>query len=317
MTLDVQRATGHGLFALGAAQLPAEIPALDLINRCGHILTNMHKWEFLLGPSRPLDTRAQVTITDATTASGTLSVANSELDDYSFLMGDAVRIDAGSSAVESTYPIVSHSTDDLVLETDPGNSVADVDGTIETNAVALPSDFAGIDSYDATNALNRSLTLTSPQRLLEIRTDEPSTVGSHYWGAIVRAKNIVSGGGAPVYRLEICPTPTASEVGLFTLFYRREWTDLTSDADVIPIEGWLEPFFLELVEAVMRGYLEQDAAPMHHRITDLKAGDTFLDAKRRDGSAQPDIGIMSGGAVQEMAVHHHWHSSATTLAEPS
>ena len=79
MAFDVNRAASHAQFMVGMAKYPGELPALDVVNRTGHMLTNLHKWEFLLGPSKPLDTRAKVTITNATTSSGTLTVQNSEL----------------------------------------------------------------------------------------------------------------------------------------------------------------------------------------------------------------------------------------------
>lgn len=186
--------------------------------------------------------------------------------------------------------------------------------TASQNYINLPSDFRDLEGYEATSGTLTSLRLTTLQRIVELRSSSVPQSTFGYYAAL--AYSSASPSGAPTPRLEIYPTPTANSTAAFTIFYRIELPVVSNDQTFISIPRWCEVPFIQLVRAIARGYEEEDQASMQVRIATVKTGEEWQDALLRDGGAQPMLGLMRGGAVQQMYGTDEWNTNATSLANP-
>ncbi len=103
--------------------------------------------------------------------------------------------------------------------------------------------------------------------------------------------------------IELSYAPTVSESSTFMLAYYARWQDVTTDTETLQIPSFMEPLYLQTVLAFAQGYDEHDVGSLDERLAALMQGPLMLTAKRRDGSMQPSIGMMQGGAVQTLAQH--------------
>lgn len=160
--------------------------------------------------------------------------------------------------------------------------------------IVLPSDFGRMYGQPKPTTVSSVVTLemVSMEEYLRYRQDFLDG-GPHYLGSILYTT--VSGVLTP--RIAIWPKPTTTTADAFTLPYLAAWVDLTSDIAAIPIPSWLEFFYLEVLFAFAQSYDEHDVASLSQRLALLQQSTEFLNLKRRDGSVQPFIGKMRGGAI--------------------
>lgn len=126
-----------------------------------------------------------------------------------------------------------------------------------------------------------------------------SATASSFVGAIVWVTDINTGTIKP--QIELSAEASTTETGAFLLPYVARWTEIVSDEDLFQIPSFIEPLYLEIVFAFAQGYDEHDLSMRDERLALIRAGDTFMSARRRDGGAQPSLGQMTGGAVQMLA----------------
>lgn len=106
-----------------------------------------------------------------------------------------------------------------------------------------------------------------------------------------------NGGVKPV--LSIYPTPGESEEGVMNLWYMAGWETLVQ-ADIDDNEGakqirvpsWIEPLFFEIMQAVLRGFEEDDNAGMSARMEAVQRGPIFAAALRRDSATGRVLGML-------------------------
>lgn len=173
--------------------------------------------------------------------------------------------------------------------------------------VSLPSDFSELVAYDATNSLVNSLSMTTHQHLLELRTNQIQSTSWNFWASIVYA---VGTNGVPAPRLEFWPTPSASDTGALTIIYRAGWTALSDDSDTIAMPSWMHSLYLACVRAFAKGYEESDAAPLEQWLALIEQGPQFRAAKLQDSATQTDFGTLEGGAAQLGGYTRSWDFAA-------
>lgn len=122
---------------------------------------------------------------------------------------------------------------------------------------------------------------------------------SAFVGAIVWVPDINTDSIKP--QIELSAEVSTSQTAAFLLPYVARWAEIASDDDVLQMPSFMEPLFLEIVFAFAQGYDEHDLSMRDERLALIRAGDTFMAARRRDGGAQPSLGQMTGGAVQMLA----------------
>jgi len=303
--------------------LSADLTPDDIVERCGHYLHSLQEWRWIIPRTEQLALRAKITITGASWTNATLllSVANSELDNYTFVSGDTIDITSGTNTTTGRYKVTAVSGDDLTLATSIGATASAVAATMENNTISLPSDFLALKHITATNALVQRLRMTTHRDLLRKRTDQIEVTSSwHYYGAITYV------GTQPTPVLEVYPTASQNDADAFTMFYYAGWTKNTGDTGQVPIPEWLELFFIDLVRTVALGYEEDVNGNVSERIGNLVGrrdvsgmyeNELLASAQRIDGQVMRELGPMKGGAVADMPHGHHSNLLSTEVSEPS
>ncbi len=177
--------------------------------------------------------------------------------------------------------------------------------------VNLPLNTAQITAYDATEGLVNSLELTDMQTIIRLRTDTEIASNWNIWAAV--AWN-VDANGIPQPRLELYPTPEATDTAAFTVQIRLGWSILADDTDIVQLPFWMESIYNRSVRAYARGYEEEDAMSLEEQQMRLVTGPEFRAAVRRDALTQADEGPIAGGAVAQGRVLRDWNGP---VAPPS
>lgn len=127
------------------------------------------------------------------------------------------------------------------------------------------------------------------------------------------------GGGEPITRLEIYPTPQANESNTVRMAYRARWREVpvgASDNYRLTLPQYCEALFEELLRAFARGQEEEDNASTDLRLAALEAGTLFKAARREDALRQPTIGPLRNGAADSASrVYTSFRSG--TLGSPT
>lgn len=130
--------------------------------------------------------------------------------------------------------------------------------------------------------------------VISLRSQSVQVTGPWWYvGALVHRPSIV--GGALEPRVEVYPTPTASDNTTYKCAYYAAWTDLRDDRVTIPIPSQFELLYLEIVFALAQGYEDHDVAGISARVTALKGSSLFTDAMAFDGGRISNLGQMRGG----------------------
>ena len=158
--------------------------------------------------------------------------------------------------------------------------------TASQSYIALPTNFGEIISLESAQGSLRPVEMTTLEGILMRR--QWTTLGD--FGSVYAA---VSHTGTATPQLEIWPTPSASESNALTMWYRAKWVDITDDATLVPIEGFLEPLLVALVRAFARQYEMDDMGAVAAAVE----GPEMYAAKRADGVRQRNMGPLQGGAA--------------------
>ena len=161
----------------------------------------------------------------------------------------------------------------------------------EETFVTLPGNLGTISSVRMKDGLNDSIELAPFDYVLKIRNGSIST-GAHYYAAVVWP-DIYDGDGDRQYpRLELAPTPSASDT--ITLAYRVGWEDLENHDDVAQVPTFAETTLIVYVRAFAQGYEEEGLV---QRVAEVEASPIFQRALVQDGMIQPSYGPIRGGMV--------------------
>lgn len=153
-------------------------------------------------------------------------------------------------------------------------------GTIaDQSYINLPSDFGRLEDVLASSRLEIT-TLISPSEMIRWRRGDYYTPRGY-----VATISTVNTAGALTKRLELYPTPSATDADALQLAYRACWVDVedgTAGATKLPIDRACDLLFLDVLAAVAKGIEEDDNASASLRIHALKQTDAFRDAVAHD-----------------------------------
>lgn len=183
--------------------------------------------------------------------------------------------------------------------------------------IALPADCKRVDAIEQTNSLVGTFEFVPLQEFLNYKTSTVTTSPISYWGTVVWARDTyaVAGTeapGAPSPRIEVYPTPTATNASAFTVYYDRGWVELTEDNQDVTIPPFLESLYLALCRAFAKGYEEEDTADVNTRLASLTRGPLYLTAMREDVSQQKDMGRLRGGLASTGVSLYRWSGATIT-----
>jgi len=124
-------------------------------------------------------------------------------------------------------------------------------------------------------------------------------------------------GGTPQPRLDIWPAPSADSLGGLLVYYRGGWLPVTNDKQMLYLPEWMETLYLLAVRAFARGYEREGDGTVNMRLADIKQGPIFMAAQQRDKEMTPNLGPMSGGAVQGLRASYDYFWNFSSTAGPS
>jgi hypothetical protein len=296
---------------------PPAIPEVDVLNIAGEYLVGAHSWRYKIGRSVSLDLRGQIVVTGAvwSEADLTLTLANA-FADYTFVVGDRVRVTAGANAFPGTYKSTGRLDDNtIILEDSIGPSATTgIDCTLDNDSTGLPADFAeftaprGVKAGSSTTAWT-GLELVTLDDLLAMRAGYLGEFGGKFWGALTYPSTRLI---APTPVLDLHPIRVGGNVsGAFRCYYNAGWTELDSDGDLIALPAHLVPLYLELCVAVASSTTTGagvGGATMGQAVAQILCDrnpatggpTTYWMAKQRDGRGQPSFGTPSNGAFRPL-----------------
>lgn len=282
------------------------IQPMDMVNYAGQLLVSGHDWYWLNGQEITLVLRSRITMEDASWTEATLTLTSTgSFASYNFLEGDTIEItDGPSGVILKTLRVASRVDDDNITLAETISTSGDLAGGIQcemlNSLVEFPGDFDNlqrITGYAAKNSLVNTMSLTTQNTLLELKTVTPGVSTLNFWGLVVWIDD--PNGGPLLPRLSFWPdggsTPDEEK---FVVFLRGGWTKITTDTDCISLPEWLEPLYLEVLKVVASGYEEEQEEPMYVRFEQLRRSLMWRDAMLRDGTSQIDRGVMMGGATE-------------------
>ena len=167
--------------------------------------------------------------------------------------------------------------------------------------IELPRDCAEMIAYRL-NGLTQDIHFTAPQQLATFRDRSLLPVGFRYYMALVHPTQEIAEIKPDPPRLEIYPTPTADSTDVVALTYRSQWTPMSQDTEVANVPDYVDPLMMVLLQAFAWGYLDKafwgDVNELLERVI---KGPVFKAAKRIDMMAQPEVGPITGGAVESLS----------------
>lgn len=132
--------------------------------------------------------------------------------------------------------------------------------TIDQSYINLPTDFSQLVSIETANALH-TITATTLPHLQALRHDDQA-VGNTYFVALSHPGQTTVTGARPQARLEIWPTPTATETGALSLVYRSKAVELSANTDVPNIPRAFEEALTMLARGKIKGLEMGDYAEL-------------------------------------------------------
>lgn len=183
--------------------------------------------------------------------------------------------------------------------------------------VELPVDCDGITAYAMSSSL-QCFEFTTPQEIAELRDSSVTSSGYKYWGAVVQPPSDVITQALPAKRIDLYPTPSSSAT--LKIWYRRGWATLASGS-IAQIPQFAEPLLIELVKAFALGHWAGLGAKpnfgVYENLQAIQDSPLFHACALNDGLAQPDYGLLVGGATTE-ARYGTWRSRTSgAVADPA
>lgn len=160
--------------------------------------------------------------------------------------------------------------------------------TISQSYVALPTDFEQLISLRSGTSTTRAVIPASLDEIMTMRQLNTGIGGYFYYCVSWTTQASVTAN--PVARLEIYPTPAASETGTFAGKYRRQIVTLSAGSDVPDVPTWCMAALKQMVRAWAVFVEDQQQG------TDWELAQQMLDqCKKIDGTTQVLLGMPRGG----------------------
>ena len=198
--------------------------------------------------------------------------------------------------------------------------------------IDLPEDFGAIVAVDRADGFHSSLSMVTPETLLELRTTTPVAAAFKFWGCVtwdhadIEGSASVSGGYTvtpttaaearakkrPTPRLEVYPQPSATNTGALLLMYTRGWRQVLEDTDTIFVPEWLEGVYLRAARIWAQGYDKVSGYDKDGELESLVRGAEWRAAVTHDSNIQTDLGTIEGGAAQRRGWYRHFDQAISS-----
>ncbi len=179
-------------------------------------------------------------------------------------------------------------------------SAVDLATVANQSYIDLPVDCAKIITIQYSDGNWRAIRFVTQEQLAVWKTTNQPAPG--YSGTYIGATSWAEGATGATPRLDVYPDISETNSDTFRITYRSRLllTAVGSAADTTVLQ--LPPYMNWLVRAVVRifakGVEEEDDGTVWARIEELERSAALFRTKTADGSMQPSIGRMKGGAAQ-------------------
>jgi hypothetical protein len=172
-----------------------------------------------------------------------------------------------------------------------------LDFVADQNYVALPNNFRSLVYLELSSSRTQSIYPATLREIVELRT---AGIGQpqDYVYAISARQQV----GAPIYSIELFPTPGSDGDDALTLVYRAGWQEVSSDTTTFSMPEWIESLYKQIVRAMVRGLTDEDKAEamgdfsgMGRRLEAIEQGPHYRNAKRKDTELSPSRGTLRNG----------------------
>lgn len=193
--------------------------------------------------------------------------------------------------------------------------IASLDLTAGEDHTPLPGDFGKLWAQEASRNVVGAVKLVSDDELIRLRENTAANGGSTYQGAIFAADNTSGSGGAQTWRIELDRPVQVSQTNAFTIVYRRDWRDMTSEEDELSMPPYMDELYLQVLRAYVQDYQfesrgRRGAVSFDQRLEGIVRGQTYRAAISMDTN-QIEYGEITGGHVDVGHVYRDWGSNAT------
>ena len=186
--------------------------------------------------------------------------------------------------------------------------------TADTNYISLPSDFGQVISLRGAEDEGIWLSATTIDDLAAHRSQSGTATGVYLYAiAWPTQAAVTSAPAAP--RIELWPTPSATDADCLSLLYRSAWVELAAENSVANIPVRWEMLMHHLLRALVADYMESSGTSDRPHLAAVYESPVFTSLQAADGMVLPTAGPIRGGAV--MAAGPHERLPWTSIADPS
>jgi len=305
MSLTARRAIEYVTQILGGS-VSDEISALAVLNEAGELLEGSREWAYLVRSTGDLHFRPTVTGSAASFgyATGLLTLVGG-FSAYTYVPGDTVSIDIAGTTF-GTYHINSKASADAltIQHTLSADIPAVLNFTVHTSRIQLSTEVGRILNVYGTDGFTRTAFASTASELMRI--DTLALVQNSFVTGYALQYNQATPASQPVPTLLLWPQPSVQEYDALSVVYLRNWPELTSDADIVPIPAYMEGLYFQFVRAVAAGYdagesVSQRMEAAAKAVAVVMNGPQYQIAANRDAAGQSKIGTIAKTAVRSQS----------------
>ena len=170
--------------------------------------------------------------------------------------------------------------------------------------INLPADASHVDSIWPSSALLATVTMSSLDRINEVRSLDYIELLHYYVAPEWPSQNDES--SAPgIMRLAVAPTPSESNVGAFHIAYTAGWRHLTQKNARHCLPADMEPLLIQVIREMTLGILKQNDETLPRagrsavdRLEAISQSTMFMQLKVKYGQKLGNVGQARGGVIE-------------------
>lgn len=280
---DAKRHIRHALHG----EPSADLPAIEIANRALLMLVRKKPWNWR---RRSLVLAARASAATTSIVRAATGIVTLTLTAHGLLPGDWFTLNGSvwpTSPGDGVYTVLTAATADTLTFYNAGTAeTAGTQGNVISGRVALPTDFAELETLNATSAspLARCYPVDMAE-LLDRRRGYITFASGDFWYC-VNTINQAATTSEPTYVLEIAPVPKVDTIVLAAGTYFRKIPLLVADNDMPDIPGQLHDLWINLCRGLATTNEEEvqsaDWSMFNNRLDDESMAEDNIDVAPRN-----------------------------------
>ena len=168
----------------------------------------------------------------------------------------------------------------------------------DTNYVDLPANMKALHAVTLTDTV---IGYAVPTTATDIMQKRENTVGTTAWNYLYWAVTPAHTDTGLRWRLQVWPTHSEERTDGLSILYSAGWTEVTTDTQTLTLPPYLEGLYVDMLEAVGKGWDEEDLGLRGQRVAAVLTSPSMENAKTVDGMSAPALGGEQHGAAQVAA----------------